>query len=66
MSKFTALQREAILRRISDVPLQSVFKFIDNSELKSAKKRCLKYWYNYFIQKGLTKEEQIQLTKFWE
>ena len=33
MSKFTALQREAILRRISDVPLQSVFKFIDNSEL---------------------------------
>lgn len=30
---------------------------IDKSELKSAKKRCLKYWYNYFIQKGLTKEE---------
>ena len=30
---------------------------IDKKDLKLARKRCLKYWYDYFISKGLTKEE---------
>jgi hypothetical protein len=33
---------------------------LEESKLKSAKKRCLKYWYKYFMNKGLL-EEQLKI-----
>lgn len=33
---------------------------LEDSKLKSAKKRCLKYWYKYFTDKGV-REEQLKI-----